>query len=79
MYNINGYILKKKGDIMNTYERLLNEHGYCESLVGKDEDGEIVILSIDEQSADVTTLQANGWHRTNVYWKDGTQEEMYSK
>jgi hypothetical protein len=48
-------------------------------MVGKNEDGEDVIVTIDKENATVVTVQANGWHRINTYWPDGTEEETYRK
>lgn len=62
---------------MNTYDELLKRHGYCEGLCGNNEDGEHVIVSIDKEKAIVKTAQYNGFIRVNVYWKDGTYEELY--
>ena len=62
---------------MTDYERLLKKHGKCEGLCGVNEDGENVIVSIDDRLAEVKTLQKNGWIRVNTYWYDGTSEETY--
>ena len=61
------------------YEKLVKQFGYCEGMVGKDEDNDSVIVSIDKKCATIRTLQDNGWARINVYWKDGTVEEYYQK
>ena len=61
------------------YNWLKNKFGYCKWLSGKNEDDENVIITIDEESAEVQTLQKNGWCRTNVYYPDGTSEELYEK
>lgn len=62
---------------MNTYDELLKRHGYCKGLCGKNSDDENVIVSINDEKATITTCQKNGWLRINVYWKDGTYEELY--
>lgn len=65
---------------MNTYEKMLNNYGLiAEAKVGVNETGEKVVVSIDEESACVRTLQDNGWMRINIYHKDGTEEEMFQK
>ena len=64
---------------MTTYEELLNQFGYCEGMVGADIDGDNVIVTIDKESAEVKTLQTNGWIRINTYYPDGTQDEAYRK
>ena len=48
------------------------------------ENGESVIVSyfFDNEGKGilhVRTLQSNGWSRTNIYYEDGTIEEIYSK
>lgn len=61
------------------YQKLLNKYGYIDSKSGKDEDGNIVIVSIDEELASIRTFQSNGWIRINIYHKDGTNEELYER
>lgn len=62
---------------MTTYEKLKNQFGYCEALVGVNEDNENVIVSIDKECASVRTLQSNRWQRINIYYKDGLEDEVY--
>lgn len=64
---------------MTFYEELKNKHGYVEGLVGENSDNETVIVTIDQESASIRTLQKNGWIRENIYYKDGTQEELYTR
>ena len=65
---------------MNTYEKYFAEFGLTpDPLCGVDEDGEDVIVSIDDDCACVKTLQGNGWIRTNIYHRDGTVEELYQR
>lgn len=64
---------------MTTYEKLLKAHGKISDLVGKNEHGENVIVSINDNFAVVTTLQNNGWLRSNTYYPDGTETEEYEK
>lgn len=47
------------------------------ALLGHNEDGEVVSTSINHDNIVVETFQKNGWIRTNVYWEDGTIEELY--
>jgi len=61
------------------YEDYLKLYGYVEGLVGTDEDGNYVIVNIDDNEVSIRTLQSNGWVRENVYYKDGTEEEFYRK
>lgn len=64
---------------MNRYDELKQEFGYVEGLVGNDEDNLPVMVTIDEESAEIKTFQENGWVRINVYYRDGTEEELYRK
>ena len=46
----------------------------------KPEDGgEDVYISIFYDKIVTATTQANGWIRKNIYWRDGTREEMYER
>lgn len=46
---------------------------------GNNDDGESVVISVFTDKIVVETLQSNGWTRQNVYWTDGTVEELYKK
>lgn len=48
-------------------------------LVGKTEDGETQFVSINKDNITTETVQSNGWTRENVYWRDGTSEELYHR
>lgn len=47
-------------------ENVIIEHG-------REDDG------LKEHFYKITTAQKNGWLRINIYWEDGTTEEMYEK
>lgn len=64
---------------MTKYEEFVQKYGLCNGLVGENEDGESVIVTIDEECASFRTLQNNGWIRNNHYHKDGTSEETYQR
>ena len=64
-------------EIMTHYEELFNQFGFIEAQAGINEDGEYVIVSIDENCASVRTLQSNQWQRINIYYKDGVEDEYY--
>ena len=64
---------------MTRYDELKTEFGYCEGLVGNDEDNQVVVVTIDEDEAEVRTLQENGWIRVNIYHRDGTESETYTR
>lgn len=48
-------------------------------LMGENTDGEFVTTSILEDKIVVDALQSNGWTRTNIFHRDGTVEEFYSR
>jgi hypothetical protein len=62
----------------STYEELVAKHGHIEGYCGVNEDKENVVVSIDDECATIVTFQKNGFIRTNIYHKDGTNEELYS-
>ena len=64
----------------NTYEEMVDKYGLIEEYrMGKDEDGDPVMVSIDDTCASIRTFQKNGWVRINVYYKDGTVEELFER
>lgn len=48
-------------------------------LIGENDSGEFVTTSICTDCIVCETLQKNGWTRKNIYHRDGTIEETYSK
>lgn len=52
-------------------------------LFGKNEDGEATIIyhgvSDNEEFFKTTTAQSNGWIRVNIYYADGSCEELYER
>ena len=45
---------------------------------GENEEGETVMISVNEDNITVVTFQSNGWARENVYWVDDyTVEELF--
>lgn len=61
------------------YDYLYKKYGLVRGLVTQNSDGENVIVTIDEESACLRTFQHNDWIRTNIYYPDGTSEELYEK
>ena len=60
--------------------KLMDEYGDSETMFpGKNEDGELVFISIYHDRIIQETYQANDWIRRNTYWRDGTREETYKK
>ena len=55
-----------------------------ETLFGENERGDTVVVSTgktedNEPYYKVETIQENDWVRTNIYYEDGTIEELYDK
>jgi len=61
------------------YNELFSKYGMVTCQVGVNDLGQHVVVSIDDESASVRTLQDNGWQRINIYHKDGTEEELYER
>lgn len=49
------------------------------SLFGVNENNEQVMLDIREDSIVLRTFQHNDWIRVNIYYEDGTVEEMFDE
>ncbi len=58
--------------------KLMDEYGCSEvPFAGTNEEMEDILISICKERIDVVTYQNNGWIRKNIYWRDGTCEELY--
>lgn len=68
---------------MTTFEQLKQEtQGYSFPLYGENEDGESQTITVgtDKEMGQffrVTTYQSNDWIRVNIYYEDGTTEELF--
>jgi hypothetical protein len=69
--NINPNDLSSMIELMDKY------HTTKYMLLGTNELGEHTRTSIFKDKIVVVTYQKNGWVRENVYWRDGTYEEVY--
>ena len=47
--------------------------------VGENNEGERVLISVNHDNITTQTFQNNGWLRENVYWDNGTREELFYK
>lgn len=57
---------------------LMDKYGDSDTLYpGTNENGETVHISIFHDKIVVVTFQKNRWIRKNVYWRDGTREELF--
>ena len=69
----------KWNDIDNLRE-IMNKYGDIDHMIfGENQDGEDQRISIGQENIFVDTFQNNGWVRRNVFWYDGTVEEIYLK
>ena len=60
--------------------RLMDEHGDSKTMYpGKSEHGEDVYISIFRDRIVTVTSQSNGWQRKNIYYRDGSREEMFER
>ena len=58
--------------------KVMDEYGDSEfPFSGNNENLEETMISVAKERIDVTTYQHNGWIRRNVYWRDGTSEELF--
>lgn len=60
--------------------KLMDELGDSETMFpGTSEHGEDVYISIFHDKIVTSTTQDNGWIRKNIYWRDGTREELFER
>lgn len=65
--------------MLSTYEDYVEALRDEAVIFGENEDRETVVLQMYGEAVMMTTIQDNGWTRTNYLWPDGTVEETYSK
>lgn len=46
---------------------------------GKNENGEHFQISINKNNITVETFQHNNWIRENIYYRDGSSEELFKR
>lgn len=63
---------ERRNALMDRYE------DYPEMLFGKNENGEDVTLSVNEDNITVQTFQSNHWIRENVVYHDGSTDELFN-
>ena len=57
---------------------LMDEHGTSDTMfMGVNTEFEETTISIFPEKIVYVTYQHNGWTRKNIYWRDGTREEMF--
>ena len=59
---------------------LMDKYGDSETLYpGENDEGKLVHISIFHDMIVTETFQSNNWIRKNIYYRDGTREELYSR
>lgn len=57
---------------------LMDKYGKSDTMfMGVNTEGEDTTISIATENIVYVTYQHNGWVRKNVYWRDGTREEIF--
>ena len=57
---------------------LMDAYGDSKTMFpGVNENGEDIWISIFKDMIVVMTSQKNGWQRKNIYYRDGTREELF--
>lgn len=64
-------------DVKGMRELMQKADEFSSMLVGHNYENERVLLSINDDNITTTTYQKNGYARENIYWKDGTCEEIW--
>lgn len=60
--------------------QLMDRHDeFGSMLIGQNEEGERVTISINSDNITVMTEQSNGWTRENIYHRDYDIEELYHR
>ena len=72
--------IKFSTDDLNSMIRLMRHYKeFPMPLCCKNDVDENMIISINKDNIVVKTIQNNGWARTNIFYKDGTVEELYER
>ena len=59
---------------------LMDKYGGSSTMFpGQNENDEPVYISIFYDKIVTMTSQSNGWTRKNIYYRDGSSEELYEK
>lgn len=57
---------------------LMDAYGDSDTMYpGVNENGETIWISIFKDKIVVMTSQKNGWQRKNIYYRDGSSEELF--
>lgn len=63
---------------LSSMRSLMEKYGNSEfPFSGKNNEGEMVEISIFHDFITVKTYQSNGWVRLDSFWKDGTTEQTF--
>ena len=66
-------------DVKGMRELMQRADEFRSMLIGHNYKKERVTLSINDDNITTITYQKNGYARENVYWKDGTCEELFER
>lgn len=73
-------ILNFNPNNFNEMKKLMDNHEkYPYMICGKNENEEDVWIGIFKNRIETQTFQHNNWVRHNIYYRDGTREELYVK
>ncbi len=57
---------------------IMDQYGDAEGIfTGHNDSGEGITVTVSQDDLMVTTCQKNGWVRKNIYYRDGTSEELF--
>ena len=66
-------------DLKSMIDLMARHEEFKFPLSGVNSDGEKYLVSINKDNITIQTFQHNDWVRENIYYADGTVEELYSK
>lgn len=63
---------------LEAMRKLMDERGDSDTMfLGVNENMEDTTISVFHDKIIYVTFQSNGWVRKNIYWRDGTREELF--
>ena len=63
---------------LNSMVKIMDKYGPLDTMLGGlNDNNEKTYNSIFKDKIVVVTNQKNGWVRKNIYWRDGTCEELF--
>ena len=69
----------KDYDLVYDIEELCAKYSHLDhALIGETVEGETIMISINKGEVITEVYQDNGWVRKNIYYLDGSSEELYN-